>query len=103
MPGFYQNPGTTWITNKTSVAIGPTGKAIRVFDAIYLSSGTATSVKLYNGTDATGSAFIQIDGTASKSANMPSSANGILFPSGCYVGLDNNSNSVAISWDAEQT
>lgn len=102
MPGFYVNPGTTWITNKTAVALGNIGKPIRVFDAIYVSSSTATNVKLFNGTDATGSAFIQIDGTASKSANMPSSANGILFPLGCFVSPDNNTSSLAISWDEEQ-
>ncbi len=101
MPGYYVNPGATWITNKTSVAIGPSGKPIRVFDALLVSTLTASTVKLFNSADATGG-FIQLDGVINKAQTLPiSSANGILFPLGCFASVDNNTTSFVVSWDLE--
>ena len=89
MPGgFLGMPGRQFVSNQTSIAIGPSGKPIRVYDAYAISDGTATTVKLYDGTSATGN-YLQIDGIISKSANLPgSNSDGLIFPLGCFASVD---------------
>ena len=94
-------PGRTAITNQTSAAIGPLGRPIRVFDAYAVSDGTATSVKLYNNSSASGSDYIQIDGIINKSASMYPSDGGILFPLGCWAAVDAHTVNLVVSYAVE--
>lgn len=99
--GFMGMPGTQFVSNQTNIAIGPSGKPIRVFDAYAVSDGTATTVKLYNGTSATGN-YIQIDGIVSKSSVLPiSSGQGVLFPLGCFANVDSHTVVLAVSFVVE--
>lgn len=91
--------GTQYITNQTDVAIGTSGKPIRVFDINVVSGGTAAVVKLYNGTSATGS-FIQINGTINIGVSVNSLA-GFLFPLGCFADVDANTTSLAVNFAQE--
>lgn len=102
MPGgFLGQPGTQFVSNQTNIAIGPSGKPIRVYDAYAISDGTATTVKLYNGTSATGN-YIQIDGIISKSSQLPLSTDqGILFPLGCFANVDSHTVMLGVSFVVE--
>lgn len=103
MPGaFLGQPGRQSVSNQTSIAIGPSGKPIRVYDAYAISDGTATTVKLYNAASATGSDYLQIDGIVSKTSVLPiSSSQGILFPSGCFASVDSHTVNLVVSFVVE--
>ena len=103
MPGgFLGMPGRQAVTNQTSIAIGPSGKPIRVYDAYAVSDGTATTVKLYNGIAASGSDYVQIDGIISKTSVLPiSSSQGILFPLGCFAAVDAHTVNLVVSFVVE--
>lgn len=93
-------PGRQTISNQTDAAIGTSGKPIRVYDAYVVSGGTAATVKLFNGTAASGNDYIQIDGVISKSVGI-SSTNGILFPAGCFADVDANTVNLVVSFVKE--
>lgn len=103
MPGaFLGQPGRQAVTNQTNIAIGPSGRPIRVYDAYAVSDGTATTVKLYNGIAATGSDYCQIDGIISKTSVLPiSSSQGILFPLGCFASVDSHTVNLVVSFVVE--
>lgn len=99
---FLGQPGRQSINNQTSIAIGRSGKPVRVYDAYAISGGTATTVKLYNGIDTSGSDYSQIDGIISKSSILPiSSAQGLLFPNGCFASVDSNTVNLVVSFVME--
>jgi hypothetical protein len=102
MPGaFLGQPGTQFVSNQTDINIGRSGQPIRVYDAYVVSGGTAATVKLYNGTSATGS-YVQIDGIINKTSVLPiSSSQGILFPNGCFADVDANTVMLAVSFVVE--
>ena len=100
--GFLGMPGVQWITNQTSIAIGPAGKPIRVYDAYVVSGATASTLKLFNGIDTSSGQFIQVDGIISKSNQLPlSSEKGVLFSNGCFASVDANATVVAIVFQVE--
>lgn len=100
--GFLGMPGRQAVTNQTSIAIGPAGRPIRVYDAYCVSGGTAAVVKLYNGSAASGSDYVQIDGIISKTSVLPiSSAQGVLFPLGCFASVDANTVNLTVSFEVE--
>ena len=102
MPGFLGMPGRTVISNQTAAAIGPSGKPIRVYGAWAVSDTTATTVKLYNNTSASGSDYVQIDGTISKSANLNGiDCQGLLFPLGCWAAVDAHTATLVVSYAVE--
>lgn len=105
MPGFMNAPGTTWLNYQGgNQAIGTVGKPIRVYDAQLVSSLTASTVKLINGISNVGTTlqFLQLDGVINKSASLAiSSTNGVLFPAGCFVSMDNNTTSLMVTWNSE--
>lgn len=103
MPGaFLGQPGRQSVSNQTNIAIGRVGKPIRVYDAYAISGGTATTVKLYNGIDSSGSDYTQIDGIISKSSVLPiSSSQGLLFPNGCFAVVDSNTVNLVVSFVVE--
>lgn len=98
---FLGMPGRQAVTNQTDIAIGTSGKPIRIYDAYVVSGATAAVVKLYNDTSATGSDYVQIDGVISKSANLPGSGQGLLFPRGCFADVDANTVALVVSYVQE--
>ncbi len=93
--GYMGQPGTVSITNQTDAAILRSGQPVRVFDIQAISDGTATTVKLYNGTSASGTQYLQIDGVVSKAATFNSSQ-GVLFPGGCFADVDSHTVALTI-------
>lgn len=99
---FLGQPGRQSVNNQTNIAIGPSGRPIRVYDAYAISGGTATTVKLYNGIDTSSADYLQIDGIISKSSQLPlSSDQGILFPLGCFAAVDSNTVNLVVSFVVE--
>jgi hypothetical protein len=82
-------PGTVRLT--ADGLVGKSGKECRVYSVHLVSaSGTAAQVILKNGTSTSGTAYAQVDGTASKGVTV-SFAGGLLFPAGCYADVTVNS------------
>lgn len=94
-------PGRQAVTNQTNIAIGTSGQPIRIFDAWAVSDGTATVVKLYNNTAASGSDYVQIDGIISKTANLSINDTGLLFPLGCFASVDSHTVNLIVAYTQE--
>lgn len=92
-------PGVKAIST-TDSAVGVSGMPVRVFSVSMISDGTAGTLKLRNGTAATDTIYLQIDGTASKCATFDSAA-GVLFPSGCFMDADTHTVSGLIAFTME--
>ena len=99
MPGFLGQPGVVRYTTTDGV-ISPTGVPIRVYDVAMVSGGTASTVKLRNGLLVSSVIQLQLDGVISKQVSW-SSANGLLFPDGCFVDVDANTVALTISYCLE--
>ena len=78
-------PGTQQYTGDADLAVGTSGKPIRVFSIECISSSTAATIKLFNGTTNTaGLQYAQVDGVASQSVVI-NYAGGKRFPAGCFL------------------
>jgi hypothetical protein len=91
-------PGVTRLT--ADGVVGTSGQKIRVFQIHLVSGGTLSTTTFKNGTTTGGTAYIQVDGTASKGVTWESK-NGILFPNGCFMDTDANITFCAISYTEE--
>ncbi len=74
---------------------GP-ARAVRVFNIVVKSDGTAGVVAVKNGTTTGGTEFDQINGTINQ-AVVRNYEGGMVFPSGCYIDLDSHSTYVTVS------
>jgi hypothetical protein len=84
--------------------VGISGKPVRVFGLHVLSGGTAGIVKLYNGTTASGTLYVQQTcGTVSTGNLFEYGNEGFLFPNGCFYEevVDANVTSTLISFRNE--
>lgn len=99
MAGFAGRPGTQNFTTTDGI-LGRGSRPCRVFGVYLLSGGTASTVILRNGSSATSTIQLQLDGTISK-ATYWSDANGLLFPNGCFVDVDSNTTALSVSFEEE--
>lgn len=83
-----------------SGTVGVSGKPLRIYSATWISGGTAGNLALRNGTTTSATLITSIAGTASRSVTQ-NFEGGLLFASGCYLSLDHNTSSVAISFATE--
>lgn len=67
--------------------IGASGKPVRIYNATWLSTGSAGTLVLRNGSDATGTVWVQQEGTASQTKTV-NWEGGLLFTSGCFFDKD---------------
>ena len=88
--------GSTQVTGDGSV--GTSGNPIRVFTAHLISGGSAGSLVLRNGTDATGAEYIRETGVVSEGQTFIYGEHGILFPNGCFYDHNANNTSVLIAY-----
>lgn len=91
-------PGTQRVT--ADIAVGTSGKPIRVFSVSLVSGVSASTLTLRNGTSASDTAFDQVDGTASQSVTK-NYAGGRLFPAGCFADVDANISYAVFSYVKE--
>ncbi len=73
----------------TSQVIGTSGKPLRVYHVSLMSGGAASTLKLYNGTDAT-TIHRELTGTSGEAKEFDFGEQGIFFPAGCYAAVDAN-------------
>lgn len=93
--------GTSGSTRATADgAIGPSGKPIRVWNVTWLSGGSAGELVLRNGTSASGTVYVQQNGTASKTATL-NFAGGLRFPGGCFFDKDANVTAALVEFEVE--
>lgn len=93
-------PGPQRVT--ADLAVGTSGKPVRVFSVNLVSGGSASTLILRNGTSASGTTWDQIDGTASMSVTK-NYAGGLLFPSGCFADVDANISYATVSFTQESS
>jgi hypothetical protein len=74
---------------------GP-ARAVRVFNIVAKSSGTACVVSVKNGTTTGGTEYDQINGTINQ-AVIRNYEGGLVFPAGCFIDLDVNTSYVTVS------
>ncbi len=78
-------PGTQQYVGDADAVVGVSGKPKRIFSVEVISSSSAATVKLFNGTDNTaGNQYAQVDGIANQSVII-NYAGGKRFPAGCFV------------------
>ena len=83
-------PGTQQYIGDADLAVGTSGKPIRVFSVELISGGTASTVILHNGVAIVADDnFGQVDGIANKSVVI-NYAGGKRFPAGCFLQTDAN-------------
>jgi len=91
-------PGTQLVT--ADGIIGRSGKPVRIYHIHIISGGTAGVVAFRNGTLVTDTIWLQETGTASTGATFDYSE-GFLLPGGCFVDVDANVTSVAVTFHTE--
>lgn len=91
-------PGPQQVTADS--VVGKSGKPTRVWSVGLISTGTASTLILRNGTSTAGTAWEQIDGVASQSVTK-NWAGGILFPNGCFADADGNISYATINFTTE--
>ena len=97
----YGYSGTQQYAGNNPLAVGRAGIPVRIYSVELISGGSASTVKLFNGTDNTaGTQYGQVDGVASKSV-VVNYEFGKRFPAGCYLGTDANTGYVSVSYSQE--
>ena len=92
------NKGGTQLLTADGV-VGTSGVPIWVY-AIHILSGAGGGavVSLRNGTTASDTIYVTETGTASTGKTVLFGNGGLLFPAGCFVDVDTNTTSVAVSF-----
>ena len=80
------------------LAVGTSGKPIRVLSIHILSGGTGGVVKLRLGTAVTDTIWVQETGTANTGATFTYGKYGFLFSSGCFCDIDANVTSCLVEY-----
>ena len=94
-------PGTQQYVGDADLAVGTSGKPIRVFSVECVSKAGAATVKLFNGTDNTaGNQYGQLDGVANQSVVVNYSG-GKRFPNGCFIDTGANNNYMSVVFTEE--
>lgn len=81
---FEATAGSVYTTS--DLAVG-SGKPVRVFQATWLSDGTARDLVLRNGAVDTAAIWVQNTGVISKTVTVTFGEYGILFTSGCFIDI----------------
>lgn len=94
---MIQNAGTQLIT--ADGVVNTAGTAVRIFAIHILSGGGgAAVVSLKSGSAVGGTAWITETGTTSTGKTFSYGTQGVLFPNGCFVDVDTNTTSVAVTY-----
>ena len=90
--------GNTRIT--ADKVVGTSGKPIRVYWVHLISGASASTLILKNGTSTGGTAYIQVDGSAT-SGVLLNFAGGCRFPDGCFADVDANISYAMVGYTEE--
>lgn len=95
---MIQNAGTQVITADGVVATA--SQAVRIFSIHIISGGGgAAVVSLRSGAVVGGTIWVTETGTVSTGKTFNYGAQGVLFPSGCFVDVDANTTSVTVTYN----
>lgn len=84
------------------LAVGTSGKPIRVYAMHILSGGGGGGIAiLRNGTTTGGTAYVQETGTTSTGKSFEYGRYGFLFPDGCFCDIDANVTSALVEFSKE--
>jgi len=89
---------TQYVT--TDSVIGTSGARTRVFQATWLSDGTARDLQLRNGATDSATLFTSAAGVISKTVTLIFGTEGLVFPAGCFVDIG-SAVSVAVTYRVE--
>lgn len=93
---LYRNTGSVNLT--ASGVVGTSGTRVIVFQVVTRSTGGgATVVKLHNGTSSGGTIYTTETGITSLSVST-SYVTGAIFPAGCFVEFDANTQNVVVQY-----
>lgn len=92
--------GTQLVT--ADAAVGTSGVPVRVKMIHILSAATGAVVSLRNGTSASGTVYVTETGTANTGKTVYFGDSGVVFPAGCFVDVDGNTTSVAVTYAGVQ-
>jgi len=97
---FLGHPGTQLVT--ADGIVGRSGLPVRVYH-VHINSGAAAGVvNLRNGSTVAATIWAICNGTGANQGNNVSFGEcGILLPAGCYVDVDANVTSVAVTFSTE--
>jgi len=97
---FLGMPGTQLVVADGTV--GRAGLPVRVYNLhINCNAGGNGVVNLRNGSTVAATIWAICNGTASSGVTVPFAETGILLPAGCFVDIDANVTSVAVTFATE--
>lgn len=83
--------------------VGTSGKKIRVYGFIArATSGGASVINVYSGTDTSGT-LLDVINVAQSTTERPMYAGGLQFPAGCYVDVDANTSFIVALYEQENS
>jgi len=91
-------PGAQSVTS--DLAVGNSGRIIRVFSVSLVSGGTLSNLILRNGTTNSSTPWVQITGVANAGVTV-NYEGGLQFPAGCFADVDANITYATISYTEE--
>lgn len=91
-------PGTQLVT--ADGIVGRSGKPVRIYHINILSGAAGGVVNLRNGALVTSPIWVQEVGTATQGVSFAFNE-GLLLPGGCFVDIDANVTSVAVTFSIE--
>lgn len=86
----------------TDGVVGVSGKPVMVYSVVALSAGSNGEIVLRNGSSASGTVYVQQDGTASKTVTL-NFIGGLYFPGGCFFDIDTNITAIVVSYEQVQS
>lgn len=95
---FFETAGSTQVTADTAIG---SGRPVRVYQATWLSDGTARDLELRSGAADTAAIWVKAAGVISKTTTITFGEHGLLFPSGCFIDIG-SSVSVNITYRVEK-
>lgn len=93
-----ENSGSAIFTADTAVGAG---EPVRVFQATWLSDGTARDLVLRNGKVDSATVWVTAAGTISKTTTIDFGSHGILFTAGCFIDIG-SATSVVLTYRIEK-
>jgi len=88
--------GKGYQVRTTDGIIGISGSPKAIYAIHFLSSGSAGTVDVHDGTDTTGTKVFSIVGVATQTTSVDFGGMGIVLHAGCYLNIDASVSSVTI-------
>lgn len=92
--------GTGYAAKTSDGVVGPSGVPVTIFAINVIDDGSASTVKLYDGTTAGGTLVIQLTTTAGVATNLKvGGERGIVFAGGCFCDVDSHTTVATVAYE----